>query len=804
MALFLYLLTTVALLWTGSRMEARLTWKGMVILFLMPLCFTGSALLTGAIYAPVDLAFQADPLKPLAAGLGVSGLHNGTLGDVYSQMIPWRSAVRFALAHGQWPLWNPFMFTGDILAAAAQPAPYYPFNLLGLLLPLADSLTYLAATTYLVAALAALLFLLSIGCSEEAACLGAAGWMYCDFIAFWQAWPLGVSASLLPLICYGVRKIVDVPGVRSAAVLTSGFVILIFAGHPETVLHVVAVGAVWGLFELSRIPIRNWTAPALSAVTSGGCALLITAGFLLPILEALPQTAEYSYRQEVYAVQDHSAPWTTVAARLLRDALPYVHGPQGRESVRVPASYRQAGNAYCGSLVFGLAAFATWKSRRRERWFMVALVIFGALAGAAARGVTSVLQRLPLFDIALNERLWFAASFGLIVLAALGLEAAATHSDVLPRMFLLTAVVIALLTAVSLDEMVVWDLSAGFILKSALASLVPLLIAAAIVWRLGFTGRVSLAILFLLLLQRTVEMGDFYPTVPRRAFFPSTPELEAIPRDQVARMTSRSFTFIPNVSALYGLEDVRGYQGMNFRRLLETYSLWTIPQPIHYNRIDDIRPFLSFLNVRYLLTPLNSLEPGWPLVKRGPSMALLENPKALERAFVPSSVRTGARYGEVVDEMARETDFGARSWIEAVPDAAGRWQRSAGQAGERGPIELPNGPGRVRVSRQGSSLLLEASMQNAGWVVVSQTGWKGWQAREGNREIPLFFANHAFLAFHLPAGDHRVSLFYRPDSFVVGMGISGATILALTLGAVLLGVRRRVRRGAPLPGRGEE
>src|SRR5438067_12229711 len=102
-----------------------------IVLVLLPLCFTGRALLTGKVYAPVDLPFMSEPLNAYAAEFGVPKVHNGTQSDLYCQIIPCRSAARTASAHRQRPLLNPFMLRGDVLAAAAQPAPYDPRNLLG-------------------------------------------------------------------------------------------------------------------------------------------------------------------------------------------------------------------------------------------------------------------------------------------------------------------------------------------------------------------------------------------------------------------------------------------------------------------------------------------------------------------------------------------------------------------------------------------------------------------------------------------------------------------------------------------------
>src|SRR4051794_1719954 len=222
-----------------------------IVLVLLPLCFTGRALLTGKVYAPIDLPFMSEPLNAYAAEFGVPKVHNGTLSDLYCQIIPWRSAVRTAIAHGQWPLLNPFMLCGDILAAAAQPAPYDPFNLIGMLIPLAPSLTFAAAMTFFLAGFGAFVFLRSLGTSELAALVAAAGWMFSGNMSFFVGWPLAGGWAFLPLIFFAVRMVVREASVRGGVILTMALTLLILSGHPESLLHVTAVGAIYGLFEIA-------------------------------------------------------------------------------------------------------------------------------------------------------------------------------------------------------------------------------------------------------------------------------------------------------------------------------------------------------------------------------------------------------------------------------------------------------------------------------------------------------------------------------------------------------------------------
>src|SRR5829696_2238183 len=135
----------------------------MAIVFLIPLVFTGSAVLRSRVYAPVDHPWDTVPLNWMKEQYGITTTHNGFLSDVSTQMIPWRAAVRASLAHGEWPLWNRFILSGDILAPAAQPAVYSPFTLLACLLPVALSMTFTAAIAHFIAALGAFLLARELG-----------------------------------------------------------------------------------------------------------------------------------------------------------------------------------------------------------------------------------------------------------------------------------------------------------------------------------------------------------------------------------------------------------------------------------------------------------------------------------------------------------------------------------------------------------------------------------------------------------------------------------------------------------------
>jgi len=58
-------------------------------------------------------------------------------------------------------------------------------------------------------------------------------------------------------------------------------------------------------------------------------------------------------------------------------------------------------------------------------------------------------------------------------------------------------------------------------------------------------------------------------------------------------------------------------------------------------------------------------------------------------------------------------------------------------------------------------------------AVIAQTYYHNWRAEIDGQATALLRANAAFQAVQVPAGDHRVHLFYEDGAFEVGAVISG-------------------------------
>jgi hypothetical protein len=775
--LAVYFATCALSFFLVNRFVSRVRPLVALLLALGPFLLTGKAMITAGVYAPLDIAYQAHPLAARREEMGIEGTQSPILGDVVTQFIPFRKAVRDAVKNGRLPLWNRFVLAGEPLLANTQPAVLHPGTVIGFLLPLAQAWTFEMSLRHFLALLAMYLFLRELGCRELPSLLGAAGWAFSDYLVFFAGWQHSAAAPLFPLLLLGLRRLARDGGYRSVVLTVATLFLIVTAGHPETLLHAVAAGGVYFLFEIAFAGSGRRLRPIVLSSLVGVIALGLSAVLLLPLVEALPHTAEHLVRSTWYAHVDKSVSVAESLRRSIQNVVPHAFGVSGQG--RGALGFGEPA-AYVGAVLLPFAVLGLF-SRRREKWPILTIAFVGLAMWARLPVVTDAIAALPLFDIGLNERMVFLGAFGIAALSALGAERLIEANDfrVLP-VALLTVLAILLLHNEVRPTLLRLEMPEDFLRGRLLLQLVPLVLLAgalAIALPRRRTEHVLALALLLFIVERGLEAGRLYPTLPNRAFYPGLPVLDPIPRHAPYRFTAASFLFVPNVSALYELEDVRGYEAMTFQPLTETFPLWCVPQAVWFNRVDDpTAPFLSFLNVRWVLVPLDSgVPPGWKVLSEGDGTRLLENPGALERAFVPRHLRRAESEESQRQILHSITDFGEQGVVAGKASAG--W--------------IPNGRAGVRIeSYRPQRIVLSVDAQSDAIVGTSIPRWPGWRLDLDGRSVPLLAYNRAFVGFEVPAGRRRAVLRYLPEGFVVGAAISGLTVLACLIAHLV----RRNRR----------
>jgi hypothetical protein len=768
------------------RFVRPLTWAAALIVIALPFGITGKALLTGGVYGPIDYPNASEPLRALKPLYGIGPApHNASATDVYSQFFPWRRAVQASLQRGEWPLWNPYMLSGHLLAGGMQSAPYSPFTLIACLLPAAVSFTFTTSIALFLAALGAYLLARELGCVDFASLVAAAGWAYAASTILYIHTAMGFTNAYEPLLLLGAMRVARKPGVASAIFLAIVLTLMIVAGHPETLFLAVLAGVALGIFEMVRARRKPWRAIGF-AIAGGVLALLLCAIQLLPFYEGLLQSAELEVKKH-WALDARAMTNDRVLAVLATDVFPHLHV---RQWLHPSFGLTQAETAACGSIILALAVYALWRRRSTETAFFGVMALLGIVIESGWKPVVLLLQKIPLVNITHLERFAFTAALSLCVLAALGVDELLRRNDHRVAAITLASVLLVLAAGTwwithHVVLAITWSDWGDFKIFAELACLgiAALLLALRAPMRV-----VAPALLVLLVAQRVMSEGGTFQTFPAEAAYPPVAIFDALKNvREPFRIVGSSFALLPDTSAFYGLEDVRGYEAMHYAPFVETWGMWCSYQPLWFTRVDDINaPFLTLMNARYAVVADSAPMPeGWKRVAQQRGAALLENPRALDRLFVPNQVTVGLPFDTQIVLMSKQKDFADMAWLTA----------------DVKPYARANGPGRItlRAHSPGGRYHFDADMGGDGWVVLSENAWKGWRAYVDNKRVVMQTADATFLSVYVPKGHHDVRIVYWPDSFVRGRAITFATLIVL----IGVGVWTAVTRVTALPRRTE-
>ena len=186
---------------------------------------------------------------------------------------------------------------------------------------------------------------------------------------------------------------------------------------------------------------------------------------------------------------------------------------------------------------------------------------------------------------------------------------------------------------------------------------------------------------------------------------------------------------------------------------------------------------LSLVDVRRIVSPFPTTIPGARLERRDAGVLVYTLSRAMGRVFFARSAREAddeAAFGALV-----APNFDPESVVLLAPPA--------------GPLPPPRAGKGFSVARVAGdtpeALSVDAESSEAGYLVLTRSYDRGWEARLDGAEVPLRRADLALSAVLLPAGAHRLELLYRPASFRAGAAISVASLVVLA-GLVLAGQRR--------------
>lgn len=228
---------------------------------------------------------------------------------------------------------------------------------------------------------------------------------------------------------------------------------------------------------------------------------------------------------------------------------------------------------------------------------------------------------------------------------------------------------------------------------------------------------------------------------------------------------------IPDVPLLYGLGAVAGSDGFSTRDQREFYrALALLPR-------DGGLRMLAALGVRNLIGP-----------SRLEGVGLEQTFESVDPAVWVYALPDAAPHVYLAEQAFSAPD---------VPSALMRISGPAFRAGRDvvvvgGRTEEQFSPGTLTdLTLESSRILARVSLSGAGFLVVSDTLFPGWEATVDDAPTEILRVNGFLRGVRVPAGEHRVSVHYRPAAFHAGLAGSAAAGVTLLAVATFSFLRRK-------------
>ena len=448
-----------------------------------------------------------------------------------------------------------------------------------------------------------------------------------------------------------------------------------------------------------------------------------------------------------------------------------------------------------------LALIAVSQRVETKVGFFAGLGLFAA-ACSAGTDAYRLLSWLPGFDSLTPIRMRYLVAFSVVVLSAFGLEWILRYNAVRRTRSIASPMIIVIILGLA------YIVARPSKMPDELARLTylhfqELILALLLVFSTGllglaivstrWKGAAAAGICVLTLADLWFAGANYQRPISTSYYYPSTPGVEFMRKDSglyrvlTTRRSHFDWQFKPNLPAMFGLNDVDGFDSVYLRRYVEFLQQIDLtgppfPQTIDLGPSQFASPLVDLLNVKYAVSPDDVNAPGWQRVYDA-DLRVYQRTQPLPHVWIASQAQVMTDDAAILGTLARP-DFDPRQTviIEQTP---------AEPLGDATNVTA----GDVSVtSYENNRLELMAQLSRPGWLVLSEIYYPGWLATIDGGPANLYQADYILRAVPVPAGQHRIILTFMPRSFVIGLLVSLASLMIL---AALALVTRRRTSSAP-------
>lgn len=696
--------------------------------------------------------------------------------DIVTFCYPLRYMLADWLKEGEFPLWNPYIFSGMPYVGDIQAALFYPLNIFYYVLPTDRATAYYVVIHFLLAGLNMYAYLRVIQLDTVSALFGAITFSYSTFIfgEIRHLIILGVSVwfpLLFALIELAIRK-------KSLfyAILGGGvFSLQILAGHIQLVYYTAVAMSVYLLVK--GIHLRKEQGQIRRIIAS--FLIIVTLGPLLSAIQLVPFVETISFSPRLKSTYE-AASYFSLPPKELIDLL-------------IPNFTNNLDNSYkgwnfwntCGYVGVLPVIFAILAIIFRRNWytlFFAIIAIFGIIAALGKYTPLNYLmfKYLPLYDkLQVPWRFIYYTTIGVSILGSFGLNFLLSSMTKVEKkklgwtMLILCGLIIPVLFP---TQGLTFRLP---FLPTAVIYLILLIAGIGIVF-LRFRGIIKpnvlkIATLVILLFDLWTISVNYAPIVDGSKCQEKPPAFQLLEKEEEKEkghyriIVDRSLFDYLNIGMTYRVCTANGYNSTALKGYMD--YLWyndhpelpigSVPEDMRAVEIKNQNTkMIDLLNVKYII--------GLRKIGENYYEGLFENEDYLPRAFIVYDYEVSKR--EDILPKLNSPEFNPRNTI--ILEEKPIWPETQ--------VDFLNKITNTKVEILNFSpnkVTLEACLEKNGLLFLSEIYYPGWKAYVNGKESKIYCANYTFRALALTAGKHTIEFIYDPYSFKIGKRVTLFTLL---------------------------
>lgn len=692
---------------------------------------------------------------------------NFLITDPVRQQYPWRELSMEAIKRFEFPLWNPYNFSGAPLLANFQSAVFYPLNFLFLILPFSFAWSLLILLEPLLSAIFLFLYLKNLKLNIWASLLGAITFAFSGFSIAWLEWGTVLHVALwLPLILLSIDKLFTAKSnnlfwsIVFIFSLTSSF----FAGHLQTFFYIFMLTI--GYFLIRWVQCGKKRQTFLLFIILNTLFIILTSVQWIPTLQLILFSA-----RDIDQVRWGEGGWFIPFQHLIQFVAPDFFGNPATLNYWGIWNYGEF-IGYIGIIPLIFAFFALF-FRHDKKTLFYGILFFLSLLFVLPTFFAKIpyLLNIPLISTTQPTRLLFLTDFSLAVLTALGFDYLIknrTWKIFYPVIFIGTIFTLfwlfilignRIFHSISFENLLVTK--QNLYLPSALFIAGIILILFYLKTSKPFTTTIIRIIIVGLVVFDLFRFGwKFTPFTKKEYLFPSTKTIEFLQKNigQYRLMTTDSRILPPNFSTIYKLQSIDGYDPLYIRRYGEIIaaserSKPDVLPPFGFNRIITPHNYnaiiIDLLGVKYILS-LNELK-SRKLVKvfQEGETRVYENKDVLPKAFFVDNVIFTVNKEETIKTMFNE-DFDFKH-LAVIEDQSLYKQVEKPMIPVIGDVDI--------VQYLENKIIIRTKSNRDVWLILTDSYYPSWRAKIDNFSINIYKTDYNFRGIYVPKGNHVIEFY---------------------------------------------